>query len=78
MKNQYTLHNDYIRCIDLPTNNKINNSLPKFSFYSNATPPIIIIWKYLQLRSNSEERVLNFKIIQQWYEFENYTLSSSE
>lgn len=43
MKNQYSLQNNYFRCIDLP--NKNNNNLSKFSFYTNIAPPIIVIRK---------------------------------
>jgi hypothetical protein len=68
MKNQYTLHNDYIRCIDLP---KVSSSIicndkhwPIFSIYTDITPQIIIVYKIKKLSFNShhgEERAFSFK-----------------
>jgi hypothetical protein len=68
MKNQYTLHNDYIRCIDLP---KASSSItsndkhwPIFSIYTDITPLIIIVYKIKKLSFNNhrgEERAFSFK-----------------
>lgn len=70
MKNQYTLQDDYFRCIDLPkvSSSIITNDkhLPIFSFYMYTTPPIIFFKTASYLVSmiimiHDEERVSSFK-----------------